>query len=149
MHLDPTFNLGEFFVTPIVFPLVNYTHQKGKGGCPTFIGPVLLHHQMQHTMYSYFLNQIISLKPGVRNVKAVGTDGEHALCNALKDHIPGAIHHHCLKQIKDAIERKLHELKFDSHSIHVIIADIFGFITDGIHELSLSNATDQEDFFQR
>ena len=44
MHIDPTFNLGEFFVTPIVFPLVNYMHGKSKGGCPTFIGPVLLHH---------------------------------------------------------------------------------------------------------
>ena len=69
-----------FFVTPIVFSLVNYTHQKGKGGCPTFIGPVLLHHQMQHSMYNYFLNQITSLKPEVRNVKAVRMDGELTLC---------------------------------------------------------------------
>ena len=68
--------------------------------------------------------------------------------NALKDHIPGAIHLRCLKHIKDAIERKLYELKFDSQSIHVIIDDIFGSITDGIHELGLSDATDQEDFFQ-
>ena len=42
MHLDPTFNLGDVYVTPIVFPLVNYTCQKSKGGCPTFIGPVLI-----------------------------------------------------------------------------------------------------------
>ena len=135
-------------MTPIVFPLVNYTHRKDKGGCPTFIGPVLLHHQMQHDTYSYFLNEITLLKPEVRNVKAVRTDGELALCNALKDHLPRAIHLCCLKHIRDAIERKLHELKFDSQSIHVIIDVIFGSITDGIHEVGLSDATDQEDFFQ-
>ena len=43
MHLDPTFNLGNFFVTPIVFPLITYIHKKNK--CPpTLIGPVLIHH---------------------------------------------------------------------------------------------------------
>ena len=26
MHLDPTFNLGSFFVTPIVIPLIKYLH---------------------------------------------------------------------------------------------------------------------------
>ena len=79
---------------------------------------------------------------------ALGTDGELALCNALKDHIPGVIHLHCLKHIKDAIECKLHELKFDSQSIHTIIDDFFGSITGGIYELGLSDATNQEDVFK-
>ena len=149
MHLDPTFNLGDFYVTPIVFPLVNYTHRKSKGGCPTFIGPVLIHHQMQHSTYSYFLNQIISLKPAVRNVKVIGTDGELALCNALKENFPEAIPLRCLKHIKDSVERKLNDLKFDSQSVRVIAADIFGSVADGIRELGLSDATDQEDFFSK
>ena len=149
MHVDPTFNLGELFVTPIVFPLVNYMHRKSKGGCPTFIGPVLLHHQMQHSTYSYFLNHIISLMPEIKNVRAVGTDGELALCNALKESIPGAINLRCLKHIKDAIERKLNKLKFSSQSIRVIIADNFGSVTDGIRELGLSDAINQDDFFAK
>ena len=90
---------------------------------------------MQHSTYSYFLNHIISLKPEIKNVRAVGTDGELVLCNALKESIPGAINLRCLKHIKDAIERKLNELKFSSQSIIVIIADIFGSVTDGIREL--------------
>ena len=149
MHVDPTFNLGDFFVTPIVFPLVNYVHRKTTGGCPTFIGPVLLHHQMQHTTYSYFLNQIISLKPAVRNTKAVGTDGELALCNALKDNLPGAVGLRCLKHVKDSIEWKLNDLKFDSQSSCVVVADIFGHVVDGVHELGLSDATDKNDFFKK
>ena len=54
MHLDPTFNLGNVFVAPIVFPLVCYTQRKTSGGAPSFIGPILLHHQMNYGTYSYF-----------------------------------------------------------------------------------------------
>ena len=149
MHLDPTFNLGEFFVTPIVFPLVNYVHRKSSGGCPSFIGPVLLHHQMQQSTYSYFLNQIISLKPSIRNVKAFGTDGELALSNALKEHIPGAVALRCLKHIRDSIERKLNDLKYNSQGTSMIVSDIFGSIVDGVRELGLSDATNEEDFFAK
>ena len=149
MHLDPTFNLGNFFVTPIVFPLIHYAHRKTSGGSPSFIGPVLLHHQMTYGTYSYFLNHLLTLKPDIRQVKAVGTDGELALCNALRDSVPQAIHLRCLKHIKDAIEHKLQELKFDKESIHTIIADIFGVISDGIQELGLSDAIDPDDFFSK
>ena len=120
MHLDPTFNLGDFFATPIVFLLIKSSHRKTSGGSPTFIGPVLLRHQMNYGTYSYFLNHILSLKPDIKQVKAVGTDGELALCNALRDNIPQAIHLRCVKHIKDAIERKLQKLKFDKESFHTI-----------------------------
>ena len=66
-----------------------------------------------------------------------------------KESIPGAINLRCLKHIKDAIGRKLNELKFSSQSIIVIIADIFGSFTDGILELGLSDAINQDDFFAK
>ena len=88
MHLDPTLNLGIFFVTPIVFSLIHYAHRKTSSGSPSFIGPVLLHHQMTYGTYSYFLNHLLTLKPDIRQVKAVVTDGELALCNALRDSVP-------------------------------------------------------------
>ena len=109
------------------------------GGSPSFIGPIL-HHQMTYGTYSYFLNHLLALKPDIRHVKAVGTDGELALCNALKDSVPQAIHLRYLKHIKDAIERRLHDLKFDKESVHTIIADIFGVISDGVQELGLFDA---------
>ena len=129
MHLDPTFNLGDFYVTPIVFPLINYVQKKNK--CPpTLIGPVLIHHQMQFSTYSYFLNQIVSLKPEIRQIKAVGTDGEIALYSAVKEHFPDAIRLRCLKHIRDSIERKLSELQFDKMSTQEIVNDTFGTISD-------------------
>ena len=149
MHLDLTFNLGNFFVTPIVFPLVRYVHRKTSGGSPSFVGPVLLHHQITHGTYSYFLNHLVALKPEIRQVKAVGTDGELALCNSLRDNIPQAVHLRCLKHIKDAIEHKLQDLKFDEESVHMIIADVFSVVSDGVQELGLSDAIDPDDFYAK
>ena len=99
MHLDLTFNLGEFFVTPIVFPLVKYSHRNSRGGSPSFIGPILLHHNMNYATYSYFINHLVSLKPAMKRVQVFGTDGELALCNALHDSLPKAIHLRCINSL--------------------------------------------------
>ena len=123
MHMDSTFKLGSFFVTPIVFSLLRYTHRRG-GGSPTFVGPVLIHHQLQYQSYNYFLSQLLSLKPDICEVKSVGSDGEIALCNAIRDCIPRAIRLRCLKHLKDNEEHKLHDLQFDTESTKDIIADI-------------------------
>lgn len=147
MHLDATFNLGEFFVTPIVFPLMKYVHRFG-GGSPTFIGPVLLHHQMNYATYSYFLNHLVSLKSDKKKIKVFGTGGEIALCNALRDSLPHAIHLRCIKHIKDSIERKLQDLKFDKQSVKTLLADIFGVVVDGVQELGLADAEDPDHFFR-
>ena len=148
MHIDPTFNLGSFFVTPIVFPLVGYINRKSKGS-PTMIGPVLIHHQMIQGTYSYFFNEIMSLKPDVRKVQAIGTDGEAALCNAVRDSFPTAVHLRCLKHVKDSIEHKLHELQFDRIGMQEIMHDIFGQRTDKMREIGLADAIDSDDFFAK
>ena len=148
MHIDPTFNLGSFFVTPIVFPLVNYINRKSKGS-PTMIGPVLIHHQMIQGTYSYFFNEIMSLKPEIRKVQAIGTDGEAALCNAIRDSFPTAVHLRCLKHVKDSIEHKLHELQFDKIGMLEIMYDIFGRSTDQLREIGLADAIDSNDFFAK
>lgn len=148
MHLDPTFNLGNFFVTPIVFPLVEYIHRKNKG-CPTFMGPVLIHQEMHHGVYNYFLNQLVSIRPELKQIKVVGKDGEAALCNAVKDNFPNATHLRCLKHIKDSIEQKLRDLKFDKKGIQELLIDIFGRTADGVREVGLADAVDSNDFFEK
>ncbi|CAC5358534.1 unnamed protein product [Mytilus coruscus] len=40
--IDPTFNLGKFVVTPIVYKNLKLIHRR-TGECPTFLGPVLIH----------------------------------------------------------------------------------------------------------
>ena len=102
---------------------------------------------MQFATYSYFLNQIVSLKPEIRNVKAVGTAGETALYSAVKQTFPHAIRLQCLKHIRDSLEHKLSELQFDKMSTQEILNDIFGTIFDGKRELGLLDANDRDDFF--
>ena len=94
-----------------------------------------------------FLNQLIWLKPEIKQVKAIGTDGELALCNDLRDSILQAIHLRCFKHIKDGIERKLHDLEFDKETVNIIVADIFEVICDGMQELGFGDAKDPDEFF--
>ena len=53
LHVDPTFNLGNFYVTPLVFSLKDYVSQRSKNP-PTFVGPFLIHHTMEYTSYHGF-----------------------------------------------------------------------------------------------
>ena len=113
------------------------------------IGPVLIHHQMIQGTYSYFFNEIMSLKADIRKVQAIGTDGEAALCNAIKDSFPAAVHLRCLKHVKDSIEHKLHQLQFDKNGLQEILYDIFGHTNDQMRELGLADAIDSDDFFAK
>ena len=42
ISIDPTFQLGDFFVTLIVFPLC-YMVSKHTGNSPIYLGPILIH----------------------------------------------------------------------------------------------------------
>jgi len=60
LGIDPTFNLGDFYVTPTV-----YEHKmllsKVTGKHPYFIGPVLLHQDRKYSMYYYFASEVKKL----------------------------------------------------------------------------------------
>ncbi len=84
------------------------------------------------------------LKPDLKHVKAIETDGEQALCNAVKETFPDAVHLQCLKHVKDSIECKLRE-----PGMQEIMHDIFGMISDGLKEIGIADAVDFDDFFQR
>jgi len=73
--IDPTFNLGSFYVTPMVFlhkAVVSKCTQKH----PVFLGPILIHQRLNMEDYSYFAHHIQILLPALRSIKALGTDGE-------------------------------------------------------------------------
>ena len=53
MAVDPTFKLGRFYVTPIVFPLKMMV-AKGTGKSPVYLGPLLIHHSQKFSNYHYF-----------------------------------------------------------------------------------------------
>ena len=104
---------------------------------------------MHHGVYNYFMTQLVSLKPEVKQIKAVGTDGELAICNAVKDNFPDAVHLRCLKHVKDSIENKLRDIQFNKTGLKEIMCDIFGMIGDGVKEIGLTDAADTDDFFKK
>ena len=54
LSIDPTFNLGAFYVTPVVF-LYKAFVCKRTGNPPIFLGPVLIHQRMNTKAYRFLL----------------------------------------------------------------------------------------------
>ena len=145
LSVDPTFNLGSFFVTPLVF-LQKAFVSKRTGKSPIFLGPILIHQRMNTEAYSYFTYQLQILLPSLRGIKAFGTDGEVALANAFENAFPKALHLRCLKHFRDNIESKLKSLNLEPTSCEEILADIFGTADSEQTQLGLVDAVDPSDF---
>ena len=88
--VDPTFKLGQFYVTPVVFAL-KMLICKDTGKSPIYLGPLLIHQSMKFTNYHYFASQLVGLCPGLKDTKAVGTDGEGPLYEAFCNVFPNAV----------------------------------------------------------
>ena len=143
--IDPTFNLGSFFVTPMVFLHQVFITKRTKKH-PLFLGPMLIHQRMNTEAYSYFAYQIQILCPALRHIQAIGTDGEVALTTAFENAFPGAIHLRCFKHFRDNCESKLRDLNFSSFAQQEILADIFGLDDPEQRQLGLVDATNVSDF---
>ncbi len=83
LSVDPTFNLGSFYVTPLVF-LHKAVVSRRTGKHPIFLGPILIHQRMNTEAYSYFAHHLQVLLPSLRGIKAFSTDGELALAGACR-----------------------------------------------------------------
>ena len=122
--IDPTFDLGNFYVTPICFLHPMFIN-RDTGRNPLFIGPILIHKVMNFQAYHFFASQLVNLCPDFASLKCFGTDGEKALYQAFSSVFPQAIHLRCFNHFKANIKDKLKDLHFEQHSLHSIIADIW------------------------
>jgi len=78
MGIDPTFNLGDFSVTPIVYQHLLLETRSGQSSL--LLGPLLVHYRKEYRNYNYFLS---TLNRKIQTVKAVGTNGEKNLVDAV------------------------------------------------------------------
>ena len=90
MGVDPTFNLGDFSVTPIVYQHLLLRHRQG-GKSPWMLGPTLVHYRKEFRNYKFFFSSLIGLRQSLSSVRAIGTDGEHNLIEAMKHQFREAI----------------------------------------------------------
>ena len=145
LSIDPTFNLGSFYVTPMVF-LHKAVISKRTHRHPVFIGPLLIHLRMNLEAYSFFAHQIQILLPSLSNIRAFGTDGELALVTAFKNAYPNAIHLRCFKHFQDNCDAKLRALNLVDAVRQEILGDIVGVEGPDQRELGLVDAVDEHDF---
>lgn len=144
--IDPTFCIGEFNVTPIVYqhPLLE---SRRYGASPIVHGPILVHQKKEFSSYNYFLSTLVGLRPQLSAVQAFGSDGEESLVQALKSNFPWAQQLRCFLHMRRNLKSKLNEYHVTSTSSSIIMADIFGK-NDGtnFHE-GLVDAPNEKAFF--
>ena len=61
LSVDPTFNLGPFYVTPITYQ--NLLVETERGQHPIVLGPVLIHQTKTFQPFHYFASTLIRLNP--------------------------------------------------------------------------------------
>lgn len=115
--VDPTFDIGDYNVTPITYQHLLLENRKD-GKHPSMIGPVLIHEKKTTETYSVFSGTLKSLNPGLGKVLAFGTDGEKALVTAFRNNFERATNLLC--------ESKLQEFGISGKGKETIVADIFG-----------------------
>ena len=81
---------------------------------------MLVHYRKEFCNYNFFLSTLVGLNRGLDHVRAVGTDGELALVDAVK-------HVRCFRHLQNNIERHLQENHFPSNIIAAYERDIFGW----------------------
>ena len=143
--VDPTFNFGDFNITPIVYRNLLLEHRT-KGYIPLMLGPILVHQQKKFCSYNYFASTLIGLKPSLRNILAFGTDGESELIKAFTTNFPNAIHLRCFRHFRANLSSKLKDLAVPSSIADEFLLEIFGKTEDGIHTEGIVDAEDLEAF---
>ncbi len=125
LTVDPTFNLGDFDVTP-----TTYHHQLLEsfryGSSPLFIGPTLIHYRKTFSTYLFFAATLVGLRRGLQALCAFGTDGEKALADAFAHEFRYATHLTCFIHFRRNIKMQLHDRSFPEMAAKEILDDVFG-----------------------
>ena len=145
MGIDPTFNFGEFNLTPVAFRYLLLEHRK-LGHSPIILGPLLIHQQKKFSSYHFFASTLISLRPSLKNIKAFGSNGEVELYKAFKLQLPNAVHLRCFRHFRSNLVTKLTSLGMTSTTIKQFMRDVFGQTTEGVHEPGLVDSISKEVF---
>ena len=143
--VDPTFNLGDFEVTPITYRhLLLVSLRSGKS--PLLLGPVLVHYRKDFRTFLYFASTLVGLCPQLERLQAFGTDGETALIDAMAHEFGFATHLLCAIHLRRNIKQKLLDLNFPVEHRRKILDEIFGGRRGSVYLEGLIDAKSAEDF---
>ena len=146
MGVDPTFNLGEFSVTPTVYQHLMVC-DKRTGKSPWLLGPILVHYKKEFRNYNFFFSSLIGLRKALGSIKAAGTDGEQALIEAIRHQFREAILLRCFRHLEKNVERKLQGKGFAPQYINKYMLEIFGYTDrEGTHQKGLVDCHNESEF---
>ena len=83
LTIDPTFDLGDFSITVSCYRNLLLQNKSNNKRSPVMIGPMLVHRRKLFNSYHFFASGLVSLRQGIANLHAYGTDGEEALHQAF------------------------------------------------------------------
>ena len=145
--IDPTFCIGDFNVTPIVFQHPMLDCVRYSSSSPVIHGPILVHQKKEFSSYHYFLSTLIGLKPELSLLQAFGSVGEESLVQALKANFPWAHQLRCFIHMCRNIKIKLQDLKISASVSSVILGDIHAGSDGSSFKEGLVDANDEVAFF--
>ena len=145
MGVDPTFNFGDFNMTPTVYHNLLLDHHT-RGYCPVMLDPMLVHDQKKFSSYNFFASILISLGPALRNIIAFSTDGETEPYKAFAVNFPYALLLHCFHHYQGNLSSKLKDLGILTTVAEMFLSDIFGRSEDPIHTESIVDADSSQKF---
>ena len=148
MGVDPTFDLGEFSVTPIVYQHLMVRNIRSKKS-PWMLGPILVHYKKEFRNYNFF-SSLIGLQPSLSHIKAAGTDGEKAIIKALRQQYKEALLLRCFKHLQKNVEQYLQAKGFPTYLQQKYLIDIFGKTDEsGMHQDGLVDCNDEDLFYSK
>ena len=146
LSVDPTFNFGNFSVTPTSYRnLLLKSRQTGKN--PVFIGPIFIHHTKQRATYKQFFDKLKSIREKLSDVISYGTDGEKALSDALAEAFPLAIHLRCFRHFRGNFQSRLKNLGISETRSYY--DEVFGKQEGTVYQEGLLDATSEDEFDAR
>ena len=107
---------------------------------------MLLHYKKETSSYDELVGFLTAQKPALKNLKALGTDGETAIANAFQERCSNMIHLMCSIHFHRNVKRKLQELALPQFIVFDILADIFGKQDGTTKETGLIDSEDAKEF---
>lgn len=90
------------------------------------IGPMFAHQRKQLVTYHSFASSLLGLKPSLKCLQCIGTDGELAIFNGFQLAFPQSKHILCFLHSRKKIKHELNELGITGNCAQAFIEDIFG-----------------------
>ena len=140
-QVDPTFDLVAFSVTATQYEnLLLVNRQSGKH--PVMVGPLLVHQKKEKLSFKLLVDFLVDEDPRVKNMCALGTDGETAISLAFKERCVFSL-------VRRNVTDKMVALGIEESERREICADIFGVQGGSQLQEGIIDTDDEEEFCVR